>query len=248
MGTVVPGSNLVLAIPAEILGPGSEYEKRRIELRKEYETILSEARKVTEITSPDVAEHVNNLGRLLQAGTKEAEIFFSPIKQQIDRFKAPVLKDEKEFSGALDEEKRRLGRLITGWNLKCEQERIEAERRSREESERQAREEQLARAVELDASGDHEAAEQLLEEPVFAPVVAQTIAPRRAKGQVGKVYYRAEVTNLMELVKAVASGRAPLLCVQANMTFLNNQADAFKEAFSMPGCKLDRSTSTHFRA
>lgn len=247
MGSVVTGNGLVLSIPAEILGLGSEYDKRRIELRKEYETILAEAKKIEVIESPEMAEQVNNLGRLLQTGTKEVAIFFTPIKREIDKFKAPVLEHEKEFV-ELEDQKKRLGTLITAWNQRCAREKEEADRKAREDAERQAREDQLARAVELDVAGDHQAAEQLLEEPVFSPVSIQSYAAPKTKGQVARVYYRCKVTNLMELVKAVAAGKAPIQCLQANETFLNNQADAFKEQFSYPGCELDRSTNTHFRA
>lgn len=50
--------------------------------------------------------------------------------------------------------------------------------------------------------------------------------------------YDAEVVNLMELVKAVAAGDAPITLVTIDKTALRKRAEADKEAFKVPGCKL----------
>lgn len=249
MGTVTSmEQGLVLSIPVEVLAPGSEYDKRRTALRSEYDRIILEAKKVLAINTPEEAENATNLGRLLQAGAKESEIFFVPIKRQIDAFKAPVLQHQSELECSLDVEKRRLGCLLTAWTDRVERERLEAERKAREEAERLAREEQLARAVELDVSGDHEAAEQVLSEQVFAPAIVQAVMAPKIKGQVSKATYKCVVTDFMALVKAVADGKAPIQCLSANTEFLNAQARSFRQAFSFPGCELDKNNGTHFRA
>jgi hypothetical protein len=61
----------------------------------------------------------------------------------------------------------------------------------------------------------------------FAPAVA---APAKVSGISGRITYGAEVTSLIDLVKAVADGKAPLEAVSANTTFLGQQARAFKKA------------------
>ena len=239
---------LVLSVSPEILGPGTEYEERRIALKREYDGVLLQAQKVTTIQSQDDADQANNLGRMLQAATKDAEAFFTPIKRQIDAIKAPVLADEKAFLGLVETAKKRLGSLITSWNAECERKRIEQERKDREDAERLEREAQLARAIELEQAGDSAAAEQVLEEPVFSPVVTQSIAPAKVAGQVGKVTYSATVENLLALVKAVAEGKAPIQAIQADMSYINGKARLEKEGFVLAGCKLQRATGTHFRA
>jgi hypothetical protein len=248
MGTLAVQETLVLQIPTEILGPGSEYDKRRLVLKGNYESIVLEASHLTEINTPEDAGKAANLGRILQAGTKDAEEFYTPIKRQCDAVKAPVLAHEKEFLSLLNGQKIRLGMLLTTWDEKCMREKEAADRAAREEAERQAREEQLARAIELEQSGDAEAAEQVLEEPVFAPAVTQTYSLPKVAGKVGKTNYGCIVENFKDLVKAVADGRAPIQCLKADEQFLNQQARSFKEAFSIPGCKLDRNSKTHFRA
>ena len=63
-----------------------------------------------------------------------------------------------------------------------------------------------------------------------------------------KVAYSMEITNLAELVKAVAAGKAPVLAVVANEAWLNAKARLDKEAYSVPGTKLNRTEGTHFRS
>ena len=115
MGTQTINAALVLTIPPTLLGPSSEYEKRRIALQKDISQLVLDASKITQVTTPEELELANNAGRVLQASTKEVELFYKPLKQQVDAFKAPLLAHEKEFAGPVEAEKRRLGGLITGF-------------------------------------------------------------------------------------------------------------------------------------
>ena len=248
MGTAVAEKALVLSIPPTLLGSGSEYEKRLLALRKDVNQLVLDASKIVQVTTPEELENANNAGRVLQASTKEVENFYKPLKQQVDAFKAPLLAHEKEFAGPIEAEKKRLGSLITSYNQEQERIRQEAERKAREEAEKAAREEALARAVELEAAGDSEAAEQVLNEPIQAPVVIQQESPVRMAGQVGKTVYSCVVTDVKALLKAVAEGKAPMQCFSLDQGWLNKKATLEKEGFSLPGCKLDKQASTHFRS
>lgn len=247
MPTLLTGA-IVLKVPAEILGPGSDYERRRIELRTDYKAVLQEAMKLKEINSLADAEEATKLGRLLQVASKETTAFFKGIKTQVDAIKDPVLAAEKEDVHPLEMEKVRLGGELTKWNQKQAKEREAAEAREREAADAQALEEQLQRAIELEASGELDKMEEVLSDPTPPPpVIIQVQRPAKVSGQVGRTYYSAEVTNLRDLVKAVADGKAPIQALQANQSFINNQADQFKEGFDMPGCELRKRSSTSFR-
>ena len=240
---------LVLTIPPSLLGPGSEYEKRHIALKKDVQQLVLDASKIKQVTTPEELEEANNAGRVLQASTKEVELFYKPLKQQVDAFKAPLLMHEKEFAGPLDQEKRRLGSLITSYQQEQQRKREEAERIAREAAEAAAREEALNRAVEIEATEGKEAAEQFLEEPIMAaPVVIQQEAPVRMAGQVGKTVYKCIVTDVKALLRAVAEGKAPMQCFSLDQGWLDRKAGLDKEGFDLPGCKLDKQTSTHFRS
>jgi len=249
MGTAVLEGQLVLKVPAELLGPGSEYERKWLALKKDVQQLVLDASKITQVTTPEELEQANNAGRVLQASTKEVELFYTPLKRQVDAFKAPLLLHEKEFAGPVDAEKRRLGGLITAYNQEVQRKREETERMAREEADRIAREEQLARAVELESAGDVEAAEQVLNEPTMAaPVVIQQEAPVRMVGQVGKTSYKCVVKDVKELLRAVAAGTAPMACFTLDQGWLDKKAALEKDGFNLPGCRLDKQASTHFRS
>ena len=238
---------IVLNVSPELLGPGSAYEERRAALRKEYSPIIQAAKELT-VDSVDTYEEANKLGRLLQAASKETEAFFKEVKVQVDAIKKPVLAAEKEHMNPLEEQKLRLGREITSWDIKVRREREEEERKAREEAEKQAREDQLQRAVELEAAGELQQAEAILDEPVYVPpVIIQSVTAPKVQGKVAKTTYKARVTDLKALIKAVADGKAPIGALVANESFINNRARDDKENFSIPGCELVRDETTHFR-
>ena len=249
MGTVTIEGALVLRVPVELLGPGSEYEKRHLALKKDIQQLVLDSSKIVQVTTPEELENANNAGRVLQASTKEVELFYKPLKQQVDAFKAPLLAHEKEFAGPVDVEKKRLGGLITGYMQEQERQRQEAERVAREAAEAAAREEALNRAVEIESADGKEAAEQFLEEPLMvAPVVIQAEAPVKMAGQVSRMTYSATVLDLRALLKAVVEGKAPLQCVVADESYLNGKARLEKDGFNVPGVRLNKTPSTNFRS
>jgi hypothetical protein len=245
---VVVEQALALNITPELLGPGSEYEVRRNRLVQEYYPVYSAAAKLTAISNPEEAQQATEMGRVLQTALRETEQFFAPLKQQIDKFKGVVLDHERMLYKDLFEQKTRLGALLTMWNDQQERERQERERVAREEAQRKAHEEALARAIELESEGQTEAAEAVLDEPVFVPVVAQKDVLPKSKGQITKTTYKAVVFDFRALVKAVAEGRAPIQCLLPDQGFIDAQARSYKEGFSLPGCRLEAEKKTHFRS
>ena len=247
--STVESTAIVIRVPVEVLGPGSPYELRKAELKKEHHAILEAASRIQSIESPEDEARTVEFGRLLQAAQKETEAFFKEIKTQIDSIKKPVLADEHAAADVIEEAKKRLGKMLTEWNRKQREIQEAANRAAREEAERLVREDLLERAVDLELSGEVEQAEALLQEPVENHVVqVQTRVATRASGQVSKTTYSATVTNLLELVKAVAAGKAPLQAIKADESYLNKKASLEKEGFSVPGCKLNRTEGTSFRS
>lgn len=77
-----------------------------------------------------------------------------------------------------------------------------------------------------------------------ASIVAPTVQidiPKVA-GLSTRKAYKAKVTDLLALVKAIAEGRAPLAYVMANEPVLNKMASALKEQMDIPGVVLDEDT------
>lgn len=246
--TIVQSNAIVIKSPAELLGPASPYEQRRVELRKEYAASLASAKTIT-VNSLESCEEAVSHGQLLQVAVTETEKFFKAIKQQIDNIKKPVLEAEKKDIGPYNVEKDRLGREVTVWRAEQRRIQAESERKAREEAEAAAREAQLLAAIDLEELGDTQGAVQLLEEPVFTPpVVVRAEAPVKMAGSVGKLSYSTRLVDLRELLKAILEGKAPLEAITWNESHCNALARVQKESFHMPGVELQKTESTHFRA
>ncbi len=170
-----------------------------------------------------------------------------------DGLKAPFVEADKAYAramGAYEQEQARRRREAE------ENARRERERREREERERAAAEEarlkkeaedrRLAEAAAAEARGDRETAQRLIEAPIETPTVAPRpvfvpTAPLPAKPTADGVSFRdtwkAEVTDLMALVRAVATGTQPITLLSANTVALNQMARALKGAMSVPGVR-----------
>lgn len=248
MASIATQTGIVLRVPGELLGPGSEFEERRLALRQDWQKIVLAAKNI-KVTDAASCEEATRLGRVLQASAKEVELFYKPVKAAIDELKKPVLDYEREDISQITVEKTRLGAEITEYNAEQERIREIAERAAREAAEKAAREALLEHAVALAESGDNEAADAMLEDPIVPPpVVIQRGAPVRVTGQVAKSTYWVEVVDEKALIKAVAEGRAPAQAITVDMGYLNRRANLDGEAFNVPGCKLNKKVSTFFRS
>ncbi len=131
-----------------------------------------------------------------------------------------------------------LDKQMTTYNLKKEAERQAEELRLRKLAEQEEENRRLAAAIEAEKEGNKEEAEAILEEPVFVPppIIEKTV-PKIA-GQTMTTVYRARVTDLKALCRAVTEGKAPLTCIQANESFLNNLAKNSKGTEKIAGIEF----------
>ena len=81
---------------------------------------------------------------------------------------------------------------------------------------------------------------------MVSPVLASNTP--KVSGISTRVSYRAEVTELAALIQAVAEGKAPANCLQADMTVLNGLARTLKESLNYPGVKVIREEAIASRA
>lgn len=176
-------------------------------------------------------------GPLNQAVKAVNDLFRSP-KEYLDKAEA-TLKRAMVTWTTEQERLAAIARAEAEAAARAERERLAALEREQQEAARKAQEEAQAAA----AAGDQEAAQRAMAEAeaaqqqaavtamtaqvvTMAPVVE---APAKVTGISGRVTYSAEVTNLLELVQAVAAGTAPLEALQADTKFLGAQARAFKK-------------------
>lgn len=167
----------------------------------------------------------------------EIDQTFDPIIQkQHEAHKEAIAQKRKVEAPLVEAEnilKPRIATYMQEEERKRREEELRLQRQAQEEEERQ----QLESAVILEAIGEPESADALLAERRVAPPV---ILPRQVP-QVAGVFktqrWSAQVFNLMDLVKAVAAGKVPIMALQANTTFLNQQARSMKSALNYPGVR-----------
>lgn len=122
-----------------------------------------------------------------------------------------------------------------------------AARQERERAAQEAAKKQGADAAAALAAGERRAA-ALEENAAVKRLEADTqvaTAPAASaptiKGFRARTKYDCEVVDLLQLVKAIADGRASISCVMANEQTLRKMAEAMKEGFNVPGCRLKTS-------
>jgi len=155
---------------------------------------------------------------MLEAG-RRVDALFKPMIETCDRaiaiLQPKILNYDRELAAARAEEQRKA------------QEAADEQKRRLE-----------AQAAALQSSGATEAAAAVKEAATLVTAPHIPIAVSTAvRSTVTRVTWSAEVTNLMDLVLAVAIGEAPLQALQADMTYLNGRARTDKEALKIPGVK-----------
>lgn len=122
-----------------------------------------------------------------------------------------------------------------------EQRRLEAIARQAEEDRRLAEAADLERQAlsgpepDLDALYD---AHQMLEQPIETPSVQVARTTPKVAGVSYRESWKAEVTDLKVLCRAIADGTQPTSMVTANMTALNGIARSLKGQASVPGVRF----------
>jgi len=132
----------------------------------------------------------------------------------------------------------------------------------RQEQESKAREEQakadkiakdkaeadrLAEAEALEAAGNTEQAEAVLDAPITPEPAAPPPPIAKVDGLSGRKTYSAEVMDMVALCKAIGDGSQSSNLVQPNSTALNGMARALKSNLNIPGVKVVTKTSTSAR-
>jgi hypothetical protein len=157
---------------------------------------------------------------------KDVSEAFDPIVKYLDPLKAA---------------KRAIGANMSGYHQEQERLRAVAEAKARAEALRQEEEMRLAEAVELEAAGETEAAEQLMEEPIHAPVVLAPAAPK-PKGATFPETWKASVTNKLAFVQWVARHPHMLHLLDPNQKQLNQLARAQKDMMRVEGVEAVKVT------
>lgn len=188
------------------------------EVERYYNIIKGMEKKIHEKFDPTVKK--------ADAAHKEAvklrDEFLKPLKEMFD-----LLKSKGNKYLAIVEEKRRI------------EEQKKAEQAAQKEAKIKAELEEKARKAEEKGNADKaEALRQQAQDTVVMPEAVKTQEPERDKRSFktpSEQPWTAIVTDKMALIKAVANGRAPDMCLTVNEQFLNQQARSGKGTITYPG-------------
>jgi len=177
-----------------------------------------------------------SLVKPLNGVVNEINALFKPPRDRIDEIVGIARKKMNRFAQAqvaLEAEKKRI-----------ERETAAAERKEAEE---------LAEALRKKAGVDAEPVAQVIEEEAEKKVV-QAAKPAKVattRGRESSVIiaktWKAEVVDLLELVKAVADGKLPTTVLEPNMTALNDIAREKKDPGTINGIRFFEDVSTSVR-
>lgn len=183
----------------------------------------------------------NEFGRRIKQSMKVIDEYCDPVIDAAHKAHKAALEQKKALYAPFEAAKKIIDQKQIVW-YRAEQARAAEERRkAEEEARKKAEEEALARAQELQDMGMNEAAEEAISQPVVIEKV--TVAePVKAGGESFREIWKAEVVDLMALVKSVAEGRQPLAYLEANTVTLNKAAAMFKGTVPIPGVKITSET------
>jgi hypothetical protein len=226
-----------------VYGDSDDVKFKPKEISKE-EAIVVLTRKIQ--TIPEQAKALVIKSNEQYIGAAELLKVIKTLEAEVDSTHDPVVQHwHEKHKAALAVKKADMEPLVVAeglvklqigvWLREQEMERRAEEERIRRENEEriraQAEEENLKEAERLAAEGDLDGAAEVIDAEVVIPVIPVKVESKvpSIAGLSARKMYKAQLVDLMNLVKAVALGAAPLEALQVNTAFLNAQARAFKK-------------------
>jgi hypothetical protein len=201
-------------------------------------TVVDRALSLPTIQTPEDYILAGNLTLAINDFRKEIVAHFKKKKADVDVVKKSILDEERVALAPLDNALSHVEPLIASYLREERRKKAEAEAKAQEEARKRAEEELLARAKKAEDAGNQEAARAILEEPVVLKAVGRVAPIPSVRGIATVEVWKFRVTDFPALVKAVASGDAPMECLTADTVFLTKEAKACKGASPYPGVQF----------
>jgi hypothetical protein len=255
MDTNKKGDTPTMALTQQILDPegkialGLQIDQTALGMHKRVRELDEQIKQFAKIASVTEYEFVAEIQLKAAKLEKEGEEFYEvEVKRLYSAWKDKTT-ERASITEPAKAIKDRAGQLTAAWQQEQERLRQEEQRRQEEIARKRAEDEALAEAKALQDEGRHEEADALLEAPLeIEPVMVNSYVPTIHGISKPRDNYQAEITNLLELVKAVAKGKVPLQAIEANMTFLNQMARAQKQTLNYAGVRVVNRPKTATRS
>jgi hypothetical protein len=210
------------------------------ELKAEVGVLVSEAPAYMQIETLDQANTVAGYLKRVRDCRKKIEDRIGPIRDNAHATWKGIIALITEIDARPKEIEGACRRMLAAWD-EIEQRRV---------AEAQAKEDEKARQAaiaEKSADGDSRGAKAIKENKVAVVSTVVVAPPAKVKGVSYPVTYKAEVVDLVALVKACAAGRAPANYITANQQALDGVARSTKGTITIPGVVIRKITSTQAR-
>lgn len=193
-----------------------------------------------------IADVFDPMEEAAKEAKRKADDSRKTIVAQREKIEAPLKEGEAYLSSQIIDYKREQDRI------RAEEQEILRQKAIKEEMERRKAEEEtrMSQAAALEAVGAKEEAEALvaetieeIEKPIEVYVPPPATSRVELEGAAIRINWSAKVVDFAKLIKAVAERRAPLTCLEANMTTLNGLARSLKKEMKIDGVEAV-STST----
>lgn len=184
------------------------------------------------------------------------QIYMGRIKQRIkmleeermaqtrplDESKKRIIDFFRPHLQRLNDAKEHLNQVMVKWTEEQERRRREEERRLQEEARKRAEEEALRQALEAEAAGEKEEAEQIIAEPVYVPPIKVMSEVPKSKESHIRETWSAEIIDVLALVKSIAEGKTDIQTIEPNHLiknhpFLNTLATRYNKTLNIPGVR-----------
>lgn len=163
-------------------------------------------------------------------------VFAAPKKAAHDAHKS-IVATEKALLRPLDDARAVLSRKLTEYReearrkAEVERKRIESELRKAEEARI------IAAAVDAEEQGHDDVAAEILDAPVVSPPILVEPEIVQTKGVTATTRWRAEVVDVLALVRYVATHPNMIHLVEASLPALNTMARAMRDGLNIPGVR-----------
>jgi len=174
----------------------------------------------------------------VKAYQREVNDTFGPIiKKAHDAHKEAIKQRDRHLKPA-EQAELTVKRLMVSFD-NAERRRIAEAQAAREaQAVKEAEDERLAQAAAAEAAGDEQKAEAILEEPLHVAPVPVPAATPAVQGISGRSNWKGEVTDLRQLLAAIAAGAVPLGLVKIDQGALNAHARLVKDTAVVPGVRI----------
>lgn len=213
---------------------------RVLAVRVQAEALIAESQQITVVLDGSGYQGAIGCAKRLKVAIAETEAVFVAVQDLAHKIWKRTCTTHTEIAGPLEAEERRLKSLAGTFEAEQERRRRADEARVQAELEARERDARETAALMAEEDGRPAEAETLLTQPSFVPPVqlpkASYVPP--VAGASSRGTWKAEVTDLTALLRAVAVGEVPVEALAANQTFLNQQARALKSALRYPGVRV----------